>query len=299
MSLEIDTNEYNNFSQIKFDKPVSCVNGYLSKINDYTINTPYVKIKDIIFSNDSNEIYFQLSNDSESRKFFQLIYDIEEYILLNTEINSIEWFKKKIPSDILYKNQIKPWIIDRNGDIILKVNIEDNKNFRKINKNDNLSLTITLGGIKFHSKIFGSVWNCINYKSVEDDYNLFNNIEEDELFRINNQINEELENSEQINGQLENSEQINEQLENSEQTNKQLENSEQTNEQINEQTNVLTNGLTSEPINELTNQEDIINLEKCHINNNNPILRKKSHKKKRKKKKIIYANKVKYISSYS
>ena len=253
MSLEIDTNEYNNFSQITFDKPVSCVNGYLSKINDYTINTPYVKIKDIIFSNDSNEIYFQLNNDSESRKFFQLIYDIEEYILLNTESNSIEWFKKKIPSDILYKNQIKPWIIDRNGDIILKVNTEDNNNFRKINKNDNLSLTISLGGIKFHSKIFGSVWNCINYKSVEDDYNLFNNIEEDELFRINNQINEELENNEPTNELT--SEPTNELT--SEQTNEPTNEltSEPTNELTSEQTNELTNELTSEPTNELTSEQ--------------------------------------------
>ena len=74
MSLEIETKEYNNFSEITFDKPISCVNGYLSKVNDYTINTPYVKIKDITFSNDSNEIYFQLNNDTENRKFFQLIY---------------------------------------------------------------------------------------------------------------------------------------------------------------------------------------------------------------------------------
>ena len=295
MSLENETNEENNFSKITFDKPISCVNGYFSKINDYIVNTPYVKIKDIIFSNDSNEIYFQLNNDKESRKFFQFIYDIEEYILLNTESNSVEWFKKKIPTDILYKNQIKPWIIDRNGDIILKVNIEDNDNFRKINKNNNLSLTLLLGGIKFQSKNFGSVWNCINYKSLEDDYNLFNNIEEDELFRINNETNEYLENTKQINNETINELTIEQ---NTELTSEQ--NTELTSEQNNELTSEQNNELTSEQNNELISEEDIINLEKVHINNKNPKLRKKvSKKKKRKKKKIIYANKVKYINSYS
>ena len=37
---------------------------------------------------------------------------------------------KRIKSiDILYKNQIKPWIIDRDGNIILKVKIRNNREF--------------------------------------------------------------------------------------------------------------------------------------------------------------------------
>jgi len=64
---------------------------------------------------------------------------------------------------------------------LLKKLLED---FSKVNSGDNLSLTLTLEGVKFGSKIFSSVWNCNNYKSFDSNYNLFDNVEEEELFRM-------------------------------------------------------------------------------------------------------------------
>ena len=165
MSLETNIVEYNSnydFSKIVFQKPESCVGGYFSRATENTLQTPYLNVKEV--SLDNKELFCSLNNDDDSRYFFQFLYDIEEFVLLNTENNSKKWFKKEIPSEILYKNQKKPWIIDRRGDIILRLGIAEEalEEFSKVNSGDNLSLTLTLEGVKFGSKIFSSVWNCNN-----------------------------------------------------------------------------------------------------------------------------------------
>ena len=174
------------YGKFKLKKPKSVVDGYFSKISyggdKYTIDTPYVKIKQITFIPNSSTVVFKITE--ETRDFFQSIYDIEEFLLLNVEKNSEKWFNKKLTVDVLYKNQIKPWNIDRNGDILLEVNIRNNREFRKIQNGDFLSLTLHLEGIQFNSKTFGSSWKCIDYKSFDENCNLFQNIDEDNLFSI-------------------------------------------------------------------------------------------------------------------
>jgi len=126
MSLETNIVEYNSnydFSKIVFQKPESCVGGYFSRATENTLQTPYLNVKEV--SLDNKELFCSLNNDDDSRYFFQFLYDIEEFVLLNTENNSKKWFKKEIPSEILYKNQKKPWIIDRSGDIILRLGIAE------------------------------------------------------------------------------------------------------------------------------------------------------------------------------
>ena len=103
--------------------------------------------------------------------------------MASVEKYSSQWFNKKLSIDILYKNQIKPWIIDREGNIILKVKIRNNREFRKIQSGDYLALRIHLEGI-FDSKTFSSSWKCIDYNAYDENCNLFNNLEEENLFSI-------------------------------------------------------------------------------------------------------------------
>jgi len=264
-----------NFQNIHFQKPEKYLDGYFSKSDNNSIQTPYLKI--ISISLESYEILCGLNNDDDSKNFFQNIYDIEEFILLTTENNSYEWFNKKIKPNILYENQIKPWIINRNGDIYLKINIEKSviKEFSNINNEDNLSLTISLKGIKFNSNMFGSVWTCSNYKSFDNNYNIFNNVddEQEELFKIyDKNNNDNLDKSEQS----EQSEKL-EQSENLEQLEKleQSENLEQ-----------------SEKLEQSENLESKEKLKKSLKKG----VKKDVKKCVKKNKKIIYANKVKYIS---
>ena len=266
MSLETGIVEYNSnydFSKIVFQKPESCVGGYFSRATENTLQTPYLNVKKV--SLDNKELFCTLNNDDDSRYFFQFLYDIEEFILLNTESNSKKWFKKEIPSEILYKNQKKPWIIDRSGDIILKLKIDEEalEEFSKVNSGDNLSLTIRLKGVKFGSKIFSSVWNCSNYKSFDNNYNLFDNVEEEELFRMSDNEPEpkviEAKGEPEDEAKLE-SENVVEDMPKSE-------------------------AVVDEEVVNDTNPEEVSGIDK------------KRKKKKRRRKKIIYANKVKYIDA--
>lgn len=274
MSLETNIVEYNSnydFSKIVFQKPESCVGGYFSRATENTLQTPYLNVKEV--SLDNKELFCSLNNDDDSRYFFQFLYDIEEFVLLNTENNSKKWFKKEIPSEILYKNQKKPWIIDRSGDIILRLGIAEEalEEFSKVNSGDNLSLTLTLEGVKFGSKIFSSVWNCNNYKSFDSNYNLFDNVEEEELFRMSDNEPEP----------------------------KVVEESvptvpvEESVSSVPEQKVVEESVLTLPEVKQVPDEEV--------VNDTNPEevrkMDKKRKKKKRRRKKIIYANKVKYIDT--
>jgi hypothetical protein len=187
MMLENENRESIEYGKIKLRKPKSVIDGYFSKIvcennEKLTLDTPYLKIMDVVFRKNSSVIKFKINEDT--RDLFQSIYDIEEFLLLGVEENSEKWFNKKLTVEVLYKNQIKPWSIDRNGDIIMKMSIRNNREFRKIKADDYLSLTLHLEGIHFNSKTFTSSWKCIEYKSFDDNYNLFQNIEDDNLFSI-------------------------------------------------------------------------------------------------------------------
>jgi hypothetical protein len=164
-----------------FNKPVSTINGYFSKIinneQDFYIKTPYITVKDIV----DGDVLFMLNKEVESKNYFQHIYDIEERILLNVESNSQNWFKKKIPSEILYKNQTKPWILDRNGDIVMKIPLDSNVD--KLKTGDNVSLNLLLDGVGFNGKIFGSDWKCVSYELFDDNYKFFDE-SSDNLFTI-------------------------------------------------------------------------------------------------------------------
>ena len=193
MDLEIDNQNYLEYKKFKFKKPKSLVNGYFSKIiydsNKFVLDTPYLKIEHIKFTKNQSEVSFKITEDL--RDFFQKIYDIEEFVLTSVEKYSLQWFNKKLSINILYKNQIKPWIIDRDGNIILKVKIRNNREFRKIQSGDYLALKIHLEGISFDSKTFSSSWKCIDYNAYDENCNLFNNLEEENLFSIsiNNEEN--------------------------------------------------------------------------------------------------------------
>ena len=186
MDLEIDNQNYLEYKKFKFKKPKSLVNGYFSKIvydsNKFILDTPYLKIENIKFTKNQSEVSFKITEDL--RDFFQKVYDIEEFVLASVEKYSSQWFNKKLSIDILYKNQIKPWIIDREGNIILKVKIRNNREFRKIQSGDYLALRIHLEGISFDSKTFSSSWKCIDYNAYDENCNLFNNLEEENLFSI-------------------------------------------------------------------------------------------------------------------
>jgi len=276
MSLETDIVEYNSnydFSKIVFQKPESCVGGYFSKATENTLQTPYLTVKEV--SLDNKELFCSLNNDDDSRYFFQFLYDVEEFVLLNTESNSKKWFKKEIPSEILYNNQKKPWIIDRNGDIFLRLGIAEEalEEFSKVNSGDNLSLALTLEGVKFGSKIFSSVWNCTNYKSFDSNYNLFDNVEEEELFRMSD--NEPEPKVVEAEAEAESVAEV-------------------------ESVALAEAEVESVALAE-AESESVAEAESEIVNDTNPEevgkMDKKRKKKKRRRKKIIYANKVKYIDT--
>lgn len=296
MDLEIDNQNYLEYKKFKFKKPKSLVNGYFSKIiydsNKFVLDTPYLKIEHIKFTKNQSEISFKITEDL--RDFFQKIYDIEEFVLTSVEKYSLQWFNKKLSINILYKNQIKPWIIDRDGNIILKVKIRNNREFRKIQSGDYLALKIHLEGISFDSKTFSSSWKCIDYNAYDENCNLFNNLEEENLFSIS--VNNEEEKLEEIISEKE-------KLEGEIIENKKPEEVVIQEEKIEEHvSNIIeTNELdTMEKIEKNNVENDIINESVIHEENNVNTIREKKKRKKKlkkkiKKKRIIYANKVKII----
>lgn len=296
MDLEIDNNNYLEYKKFKFKKPKSLVNGYFSKIvydsNKFILDTPYLKIENIKFTKNQSEVSFKITEDL--RDFFQKIYDIEEFVLASVEKYSSQWFNKKLSIDILYKNQIKPWIIDREGNIILKVKIRNNREFRKIQSGDYLALKIHLEGISFDSKTFSSSWKCIDYNAYDENCNLFNNLDEENLFSIS--LNNEEEKIEEIISKKEKLEE--EIIENK----KPEEVKKEENLEEQETKSLETNELdTMEKIEENNVENDILNETVIHEEINVEAVkgkkkrRKKKFKKKIKKKRIIYANKVKII----
>lgn len=296
MDLEIDNQNYLEYKKFKFKKPKSLVNGYFSKIiydsNKFVLDTPYLKIEHIKFTKNQSEISFKITEDL--RDFFQKIYDIEEFVLTSVEKYSLQWFNKKLSINILYKNQIKPWIIDRDGNIILKVKIRNNREFRKIQSGDYLALKIHLEGISFDSKTFSSSWKCIDYNAYDENCNLFNNLEEENLFSIS--VNNEEEKLEEIISEKE-------KLEGEIIENKKPEEVVIQEEKLEEHvSNIIeTNELdTMEKIEKNNVENDIINESVIHEENNVNTIREKKKRKKKlkkkiKKKRIIYANKVKII----
>lgn len=296
MDLEIGNNNYLEYKKFKFKKPKSLVNGYFSKIvydsNKFILDTPYLKIENIKFTKNQSEVSFKIIEDL--RDFFQKVYDIEEFVLTSVEKYSSQWFNKKLSIDILYKNQIKPWIIDREGNIILKVKIRNNREFRKIQSGDYLALKIHLEGISFDSKTFSSSWKCIDYNAYDENCNLFNNLDEENLFSIS--LNNEEEKIEEIISKEEKLEE--EIIENK----KPEEVKKEENLEEQETKSLETNELdTMEKIEENNVENDILNETVIHEEINVEAVkgkkkrRKKKLKKKIKKKRIIYANKVKII----
>jgi len=314
MDLEIDNQNYLEYKKFKFKKPKSLVNGYFSKIvydsNKFIINTPYLKIESVTFTKNQSEVSFKITEDL--RDFFQKIYDIEEFVLTSVEKYSAQWFNKKLSIDILYKNQIKPWIIDRNGNIILKVKIRNNREFRKIQKEDYLALKIHLEGISFDSKTFSSSWKCIDYSAYDENCNLFNNLEEENLFSISLNENNVNEKEEKLEGEIIENTKKEEEVKKEENLfsislneSNDNEKEEKLEGEIIENTKkddeVLTNEIdTMEKIEENNIENNIINESVIHEEINVKTINEKKKKKNRlkkktKKKRIIYANKVKII----
>lgn len=303
MDLEIDNQNYLEYKKFKFKKPKSLVNGYFSKIvydtNKFILDTPYLKIESINFTKNHSEVSFKITEDL--RDFFQKIYDIEEFVLTSVEKYSSQWFNKKLSINILYKNQIKPWIIDRDGNIILKVKIRNNREFRKIQTGDYLALKIHLEGISFNSKTFSSSWKCIDYSSYDENCNLFNNLDEENLFSISLNDNNKKEKLEEIISEKEKiEEEVIENTKKEEEIEKEINNIEM-NENTKKEEEIETNEIISmEKIEENNIENDIINENVIHEEINIGTVkgkkkRKKKLKKKIKKKRIIYANKVKII----
>lgn len=303
MDLEIDNQNYLEYKKFKFKKPKSLVNGYFSKIvydtNKFILDTPYLKIESINFTKNHSEVSFKITEDL--RDFFQKIYDIEEFVLTSVEKYSLQWFNKKLSINILYKNQIKPWIIDRDGNIILKVKIRNNREFRKIQTGDYLALKIHLEGISFNSKTFSSSWKCIDYSSYDENCNLFNNLDEENLFSISLNDNNKKEKLEEIISEKEKiEEEVIENTKKEEEIEKEINNIEM-NENTKKEEEIETNEIISmEKIEENNIENDIINENVIHEEINIGTVkgkkkRKKKLKKKIKKKRIIYANKVKII----
>lgn len=303
MDLEIDNQNYLEYKKFKFKKPKSLVNGYFSKIvydtNKFILDTPYLKIESINFTKNHSEVSFKITEDL--RDFFQKIYDIEEFVLTSVEKYSSQWFNKKLSINILYKNQIKPWIIDRDGNIILKVKIRNNREFRKIQTGDYLALKIHLEGISFDSKTFSSSWKCIDYSSYDENCNLFNNLDEENLFSISLNDNNKKEKLEEIISEKEKiEEEVIENTKKEEEIEKEINNIEM-NENTKKEEEIETNEIISmEKIEENNIENDIINENVIHEEINIGTVkgkkkRKKKLKKKIKKKRIIYANKVKII----
>ena len=315
MMLESENIESIEYGKIKLRKPKSVVDGYFSKIicennEKLTLDTPYLKVMDVVFRKNSSVIMFKINEDT--RDLFQSIYDIEEFLLLGVEENSEKWFNKKLTVEVLYKNQIKPWSIDRNGDIIMKMSIRNNREFRKIKADDYLSLTLHLEGIHFNSKTFTSSWKCIEYKSFDDNYNLFQNIEDDNLFSIslNKNIvdtNNIQVNKEEILDEIENN--VEEVLDVVQKDNlkENLLNENIVNEDFNDEKN---NGVSKLEKDKSERLEDVVPTEEENIEVvvkkrersiklHKSKKMKKLKKKKIKKKRIIYANKVKIIEPYN
>lgn len=316
MMLESENIESIEYGKIKLRKPKSVVDGYFSKIicennEKLTLDTPYLKVMDVVFRKNSSVIMFKINEDT--RDLFQSIYDIEEFLLLGVEENSEKWFNKKLTVEVLYKNQIKPWSIDRNGDIIMKMSIRNNREFRKIKADDYLSLTLHLEGIHFNSKTFTSSWKCIEYKSFDDNYNLFQNIEDDNLFSIslNKNIvdtNNIQVNKEEILDEIENNN-VEEVLDVVQKDNlkENLLNENIVNEDFNDEKN---NGVSKLEKDKSERLEDVVPTEEENIEVvvkkrersiklHKSKKMKKLKKKKIKKKRIIYANKVKIIEPYN
>ena len=303
MDLEIDNQNHLEYKKFKFKKPKSLVNGYFSKImynsSKFVLDTPYLKIENIKFTKNQSEISFKITEDL--RDFFQKIYDIEEFVLTSVEKYSLQWFNKKLSINILYKNQIKPWIIDREGNIILKVKIRNNREFRKIQTGDYLALKIHLEGLSFDSKTFSSSWKCIDYNAYDENCNLFNNLDEEKLFSIS--LNEENESNKQekIEDIVSKNEKLDEEIIENKKPKEVIIQDEKLEEQEQEPNIIEIKEIDDmEKIEEKNMENNNTNENIIHeeINTNNVKdrkKRKKKLKKKIKKKRIIYANKVKII----
>ena len=118
--LENESKENIEYGNIKLKKPKSVVDGYFSRVvyennEKITLDTPYLKVMDVVFRKNSSVIIFKINEDT--RDLFQSIYDIEEFLLLGVEENSEKWFKKKLTVDVLYKNlnykEVRPSLLNK------------------------------------------------------------------------------------------------------------------------------------------------------------------------------------------
>ena len=174
-----------NFSNFTYSKPSKCANGSFSKVNlnnnKIIIETPFLQVKENCNNKNSSKSYYYLNlyllNNNVDKDYFQFLYDLEEFNLNIVKENSVNWFGVDIPIDKLYKNQIKPWEIDREGNIILKIKVKkginSNTSFDNIKKGDIISLRMLFDGINFGNKKFKTNWVAESYSAEDYDYNVF------------------------------------------------------------------------------------------------------------------------------
>jgi hypothetical protein len=177
-----------NYDYIKYTKPCrksGVVYSYVKYIDDVDnkknliIFTPLLKcMTDINESDNRKFAYFYLNKNKDSR-LFEFLSDIDEKNLLTIYNNCSEWFKQKIPLDILEEYN-QPFIKIKKDKMYIKVYINNNdESMKNIKKGDLVSIKMFLKAIKFKNQLFRSEWELIevlNKENYNENYKFYDEL---------------------------------------------------------------------------------------------------------------------------
>ena len=177
-----------NYDYIKYTKPCrksGVVYSFVKYIDDVEnrknliIFTPLLKcMSDIMESDNRRFAYFYLNKNKDTR-LFEFLSDIDEKNLLTIYNNCSEWFKQKIPLDILEEYN-QPFIKIKKDKMYIKVYINSkDDSMNSIKKGDLVSIKMFLKAIKFKNQLFRSEWELIeviNKENYNENYKFYDEL---------------------------------------------------------------------------------------------------------------------------
>ena len=194
---------------LKFTNPERIDNSYICNLYDNDdnllyIQTPILKVNDIILSDDNNYIDINTNN----KHFIDFLLDMDENCIKCTFNNSESWFKKEIPYDAVENMYNEKDIYEENKNYQLKLELpvidnklqcnvfNENKEIIDIDeiKNKNIVMIIHFKGLRILKNSFYLDLYVNQIKVVNTDkYNILNkySIIEDQSY-VDNNIDENI-----------------------------------------------------------------------------------------------------------
>ena len=177
-----------NYDYIKYTKPCrksGVVYSFVKYIDDVDnrknliIYTPLLKCMSDIMESDNRRFAYFFLNKNKDTRLFEFLSDIDEKNLLTIYNNCSEWFKQKIPLDILEEYN-QPFIKIKKDKMYIKVYINNNDDsMNNIKKGDLVSIKMFLKAIKFKNQLFRSEWELIeviNKENYNENYKFYDEL---------------------------------------------------------------------------------------------------------------------------